>query len=121
MILIDTSIWIDHLRQGSKHSEKLLSEFSIFSHPFIIGELACGNLRNRQQIIHLLQELPQALVASDDEVLKFIDVNHLTGKGLGYVDMHLLASTKLSGLRIWTRDRRMKEAAITLDVNWNQQ
>jgi len=118
MILVDTSIWIDHLRQQLNDFELLLVEESICSHPFIVGELACGNLHNRQEIIQLLKHLPQAAVASDDEVLEFIMLHQLAGKGLGYIDMHLLAASKLSALKLWTKDRRLNQAATQLNISW---
>ena len=84
MVIVDTSIWVTHLRQGSRQLEKLLMDAEVMCHPFIIGELACGNLKNRNEIISLLQSLPMAPTIEFDEFLFFIDRNHLTGKGVGF-------------------------------------
>lgn len=108
MILVDTSIWIDHLRHGNDELVELLETNNILAHPFITGELACGSLKNHDRLIAHLQRLPQAVVASDPEVLAFIKVHRLMGRGVGYVDAHLLASVHLSaGARLWTRDRKL--------------
>jgi predicted nucleic acid-binding protein len=96
MVLVDTSIWIIHLRQGNRKLEKLLMDAEVMCHPFVIGELACGNLKNRNEIISLLQSLPMTPTIEFDEFLFFIDKNHLMGKGVGFVDVHLLASAQLT-------------------------
>ncbi len=114
MVLVDTSIWVIHLRQGSRKLEKLLMDAEVMCHPFIIGELACGNLKNRNEIISLLQSLPMAPTIEFDEFLFFIDRNHLMGKGVGFVDIHLLASAQLTGIPLWTADKRLKPAADQL-------
>ena len=119
MVLVDTSIWVTHLRQGSPQLEKLLMDAEVMCHPFIIGELACGNLKNRNEIIRLLQALPMAATIEFDEFLFFIDKNHLMGKGVGFVDVHLLASTQLTGVLLWTADKRLKTAADQLDLALN--
>ena len=112
MILVDTSVWIDHLRKGNGRLANLLQNFSVFVHPFVIGELACGNLRNRKKILQLLERLPGANMASDSEVLYFIEKNKLAGRGIGYVDAHLLAAAALTpGAQLWTRDRRLESIA----------
>ena len=116
MVLVDTSIWVTHLRQGSRQLEKLLMGAEVMCHPFIIGELACGNLKNRKEIISLLQSLPLALTIEFDEFLFFIDRNHLMGKGIGFVDVHLLASAQLTGVPMWTGDKRLKSAADQLEL-----
>ena len=116
MVLVDTSIWVTHLRQGSQQLEKLLMDAEVMCHPFIIGELACGNLKNRNEIIRLLHSLPMAETIEFDEFLFFIDKNHLMGKGIGFVDVHLLASTQLTGVLLWTADKRLKTAADQLDL-----
>ena len=110
MVLVDTSIWVTHLRQGSRQLEKLLMDAEVMCHPFIIGELACGNLKNRNEIISLLQPLPMAPTIEFDEFLFFIDRNHLMGKGVGFVDVHLLASAQLTGIPLWTGDKGLKSA-----------
>ena len=105
MILVDTSIWVDHLRSGVPLLANLLQEGEVLIHPWVIGEIACGNLRNRQQVLDLLQGLATAVVASDSEVLLLIERGKLMGRGIGYVDAHLLASAKLSRCGLWTQDR----------------
>ena len=120
MILADTSIWITHLRQGSRQLEKLLMDAEVMCHPFIIGELACGNLRNRNEIISLLQSLPMAQTIEFDEFLSFVEQNHLMGKGVGFVDVHLLASALLSGVQLWTVDKRLKSAADQLGLTFRK-
>ena len=120
MVLVDTSIWVTHLRHGSRQLEKLLMGAEVMCHPFIIGELACGNLKNRNEIISLLQSLPMAPTIEFDEFLFFIDRNHLIGKGIGFVDVHLLASAQLTGLPFWTADKRLKSAADQLELTFKQ-
>ena len=111
MILVDTTIWVEHLRRGLPSLATLLQEGEVLIHPWVIGELACGNLRNRQQVLELLQGLPMATVASDAEVLLLIERDRLMGRGIGYVDAHLLASARLSHCRLWTQDRRLAAVA----------
>ena len=115
MKLVDTSVWIEHLRRGSDALVELLETSSVLVHPFITGELACGNLINRRQVIESLEHLPQAVVASESEVLAFIEARQLMGRGVGYIDMHLLASVQLSpGTRLWTRDKKLAALAEEL-------
>ena len=118
MVLVDTSIWVAHFRQGSRQLEKLLMDAEVMCHPFIIGELACGNLKNRTEIISLLQSLPMAPTIEFDEFLFFIDRNQLMGKGVGLVDVHLLASAQLTGVPLWTADKRLKSAADQLALTF---
>jgi len=118
MVIVDTSIWVTHLREGSRKLEKLLMDGEVMCHPFIIGELACGNLKNRNEIISLLQSLPMALTIDFDEFLFFIDRNHLMGKGIGFVDVHLLASAQLTEVPLWTSDKRLKSAANQLELTF---
>ncbi|MBW2095649.1 MAG: type II toxin-antitoxin system VapC family toxin [Deltaproteobacteria bacterium] len=118
MVLVDTSIWVTHLRQGSRQLEKLLMDAEVMCHPFIIGELACGNLKNRNEIITLLQSLPIAPTIEFDELLFFIDRNQLMGKGIGFVDVHLLASAQLTGVPLWTTDKRLKSTADELALTF---
>ena len=118
MVLVDTSIWVSHFRQGSRQLDKLLMDAEVMCHPFIIGELACGNLKNRDEIISLLQSLPMAPTIEFDEFLFFIDRNHLMGKGIGFVDVHLLASAQLTGVPLWTADKRLKSAADKLELTF---
>ncbi len=118
MILVDTSVWISHLRDGNNELISLLNEGDVICHPFIIGEIACGNLKNRSEIIRLLQALPEAIVAEHKEILQFIDNNELMGKGLGYIDIHLLASVLLTDARLWTFDKRLDNIARKILVNY---
>ena len=119
MILVDTSVWIDHLRKGDKQLTGLLNRGHVLIHPFIIGELACGNLKNRQQILGLLKNLPKVTEATNREVLHFIESNQLMGKGIGYIDAHLLAATALSHpAKIWTRDKSLNGLAENLGLNY---
>jgi predicted nucleic acid-binding protein len=116
MVLVDTSVWVVHLLHGTIGLDALLSEGRVVCQPFIIGELACGNLKNRSEILSLLQALPGAIVAEYHEVVQFIENYRLMGKGLGYIDVHLLASAKLTGVTLWTLDKRLREVAISLGL-----
>jgi len=116
MILVDSSVWVDHLRRGDTVLEALLNTEQVLAHPFVIGELALGNLRKREVLLHYLQNLPQAIIASDEEVFGFIERYKLFGLGIGYIDAHLLASTRLSAARLWTRDKRLHQAALKLGL-----
>lgn len=116
MVLVDTSIWVTHLREGDDGLAGLLDKGMVCCHPFVIGELACGNLKNRTEILSLLQALPSAETADHEEMLAFIENNGLMGKGLGYVDVHLLGSALLSNVLLWTADSRLAEAASGLGV-----
>ena len=112
MILVDTSIWIDHLRTGDPELGELLRDGQVLAHPWVTGELALGHLSRRSEILGLLHNLPQATVATDDEVLTLIDERQLFGLGIGYVDAHLLAATTLTtAARLWTRDKRLAAVA----------
>jgi hypothetical protein len=116
MVLVDTSVWVKHLRDGEPALEDLLEDAHVMCHPFIVGELACGNLKKRTEILALLQALPMAVSAEHGEVLRFIEDNRLMAKGLGFIDMHLLASTLLSGLQLWTLDKKLQQAALKLGL-----
>jgi len=107
LILVDTSVWVDHLRCGLPRLASLLQDGEVLIHPWVIGEIACGHLRDRRPVLELLQGLPAALVASDLEVLLLIESAQLMGRGFGYVDAHLLASAMLSRCGLWTQDRRL--------------
>jgi predicted nucleic acid-binding protein len=120
MVLVDPSVWVSHLRQGNDRLAALLEEGVVCCHPYVIGELACGNLRNRAEILSLLRALPAAAVADHDEIMAFIDENRLVGRGLAYVDVHLLGSAVLSGVGLWTADRRLAEAAAALGVGYGR-
>lgn len=118
MVLVDTSIWVDHLRVGDPELVRLLEAHRVRMHPFVVGELACGNLSRRDEILDLLRRLPGVPVADQDEVLFLIERHRLMGRGIGFVDAHLLAATRLSpATRLWTRDRRLAEAARGLGVD----
>lgn len=120
MILIDTSVWVEHLRRGNTQVAALLDRGSVLMHPFVVGEIACGSLSDRSSILELLQDLPMAVVASHEEALGFIEVHGLHGKGIGYVDVHLLASAALSaGARLWTSDKRLLDAADNLNSSYS--
>lgn len=116
MILADTSVWIGHLRQGSAKLSELLAEGRVLAHAFLIGELACGNLRNRSEVLSLLSALPQAKVCRHDEAMRFVSDRELCGVGLGWIDVHLLGSCLLSGCALWTNDRPLAAAARSLGV-----
>lgn len=117
MILVDTSVWIDHLRSGEPGLSEALEGGQVLMHPFVLGELACGNLKNRREVLRLLGDLPAAPTASEREALGFIERRALMGRGIGYLDVHLLAATALYGdARLWTRDRRLATAAAELEL-----
>ena len=118
MILADTSVWAGHLRQADPQLQQLLLDGRVLIHPFVIGEIACGNLRNRPAVLSLLRELPPVVPARDEEVLAAVDGHRLWGKGIGWIDAHLLASALLSKCALWTHDRRLRAAAAELKVQW---
>jgi predicted nucleic acid-binding protein len=118
MILVDTSVWVDHLRANEPLLASLLTQNRVLGHPFVRGELALGNLRQRETILSALDNLPQAQLVFNDEVNYFIEKNALFGLGIGLVDAHLLASTQLLGnTRLWTRDKRLQMAAVRLNLS----
>jgi len=117
MILVDTSVWIEHLRRADARLQAMLEEGKVLSHPFVVGELACGNLGRRSEILELLSRLPMAPVASEGEVLGFIERRKLVGRRIGYLDAHLLASASLAApARLWTRDHRLHRIAASLSL-----
>jgi len=119
LILVDTSVWIDHFRKRELALERLLEAGRVFIHPFIIGELACGNIKHRETILSLLKDLPAATLATHDETLLYIEKNALMGRGIGYIDIHLLASVALSdGRGLWTRDKRLHIVAEHMGRAW---
>lgn len=120
MVIVDTSVWVSHLREGDTKLERLLNDGDVICHPFIAGELACGNLKNRSEILTLLLALPVATQAEHEEVMQFIESNKLMGKGLGYVDVHLIASAALTGVSIWTLDQRLDGVALKLGLDFNE-
>lgn len=111
MVLVDTSVWVEHFRQGHARLAGMLAEASVLMHPFVAGELACGNLKNRTGILTDLSALPSATRASDDEVLHLIENHSLWGRGIGWIDAHLLTSALLSNCQFWTLDKKLDEAA----------
>jgi predicted nucleic acid-binding protein len=116
MILVDTSVWIGHFRKGGSGLAELLSEALVLVHPFVVGELACGHLRNRTRIISDLEALPSAVFATHEEVMQLIEERKLWGLGMGWIDGHLLASALLSNCQLWTLDTRLVRAAATARV-----
>lgn len=117
MILADTSVWIDHLRVGDAVLGDFLGRGGVLGHPFVTGELALGNLRQRDIVLRALRRLPQAIVASHEEVLRLVERQPLYGLGIGYVDAHLLAAVRLTeGAKLWTRDRRLRRVAVKLGL-----
>lgn len=118
MVLVDTSVWVTHLRDGNTELASLLNDGRVLCHPLIIGELACGNLKDRAVILSFLQLLPMSIEAEHEEVLSFIENNRLMGKGMGYVDVHLIASAVLTGVPIWTLDKKLAHAAQGLHMKY---
>lgn len=116
MVLVDTSVWIDHFRKTNRQLTSLLEAESVMLHPFVLGELACGNLKNRKEIIALLHALPCSTKADDDEVLFFLERHDLMGRGVGLIDMHLLASSQIDACPLWTRDKRLKAIAQEMKI-----
>ena len=120
MILVDTSVWVDHLRAADKTLAALLETGAVLVHPFVTGELALGTLRQRDLVLGALQDLPQAGVATDQEVLRFISLHRLFGLGVGHVDAHLLAAVRLAqDALLWTRDQRLHSVAQQLGLAAN--
>jgi len=118
MVLADSSVWVAHLREGAVGLDALLKEGHVLCHPFVIGELACGNLKNRVEILSLLQALPAAVHAMHEEVMHFIESHGLMGKGLGYVDAHLLVSAVLTQAPLWTFDKKLQESSSRLGLSY---
>lgn len=117
MVIVDTSVWVDHLRGNDAALAALLAAGRVLAHPFVVGEIALGQLRNRAVVLDALGGLPAANTASAEEVLVLIESTALAGLGIGYVDAHLLAATRLTpGARLWTRDKRLREVAQRLGL-----
>lgn len=116
MVLIDTSVWVAHFRSGQPHIKKLLLKKWVYCHPLVVGELSLGNLNNRDEILLRLMKLPIAAEAGDREILYFIEQHKLFGKGIGLVDVHLLASACLSKAKLWTIDKNMSQVAQKLGI-----
>ena len=117
MTLVDTSVWVDHLRRGNERLGTLLHDGLVMVHPFVLGELALGRLRRRAEVLGLLEELPRAETANHEEVLELVERHDLAGSGVGWVDAHLLASAALSRVSLWTLDRRLAVAARRLALS----
>ncbi len=115
-MLVDTSVWVDHFRRANPALRALLDRADVECHPFIIGELACGLLHRRSEVLSHLQRLPRVPVGSHDEVLAFVERHRLMGRGIGWIDAHLLVSAALAGSLLWTRDRRLSEVARVLGL-----
>ena len=119
MILVDTSVWISHFRHSNPKLQKMLQESQVACHPFIIGELACGNINNSTEIISLIQSLPMLDVVEHEELLLFIEHNKMMGTGLGLVDIHLMAAAILAGIPLWTQDKKLKQACSRLNIDFS--
>jgi hypothetical protein len=119
MVLVDTSVWVSHLRQTHTGLVNLLNDGKVACHPFVIGELACGNLRNRSVLLSLLEALPSAEEVQHKEALAFIENHNLMGAGLGYIDVHLLASAILTGCPLWTLDNKLDKVAAVLNCRYD--
>jgi predicted nucleic acid-binding protein len=117
MILVDTSVWVDHLRRRHATLARYLERGEVVCHPFVIGEISLGSLRQRDEVLGLLRELPMASVASHDEVMALVEQRALAGQGIGWVDVHLIASALVDGVRLWTLDRRLAAVARAVDAS----
>ena len=116
MILVDTSVWVDHIRRSDSRLTELLTAGGVVAHPFVIGEIACGTFKNREEVLAMLQFLPSAPMATDSEVLAFIEARSLMGRGVGLIDVHLLASAVLGDCQLWTRDTRLTVLADEVGI-----
>lgn len=115
MILVDTSVWFEHLRAGNDRLKTLLFDQQVLCHPFVVAELACGMLQKREEILNI-ENLARSGFARHEEVMSFLDARRLYGRGIGWVDAHLLASTLLTGCALWTFDKALRRAAAALNV-----
>jgi predicted nucleic acid-binding protein len=120
MVLVDTAVWIDYFHRGDRQMQSMLAEDRVLAHPMVTGELACGNLTPREETLTRLHRLPVAVRARDEDVLALIEANRLYGRGVGYTDMHLVASAILSDCRLWTRDRRLMRIAESLELAFEE-
>lgn len=117
MLLVDTAIWVDHIRKSDDDLERLLDDEMVLVHPFVVGEIALGLMKNLDLVVARLRKLPAAPIVKPDEVIALVKKAKLQGSGIGYVDAHLLASTLLTpGTKLWTRDRRLQAAAQRLAI-----
>lgn len=121
MILVDTSVWVDHLRTSDSQLSAKLEAADVVMHPMVLGELACGNLKDRQTLLALWRNLPQLSTPDNAEVLFFLERNRLWGRGIGYIDVHLLSAVSLNAeARLWTRDKRLRETAEQLGLAFTE-
>jgi len=121
VILVDTSVWIDHFRQGDATLAQALHQGAVMMHPFVLGEIACGALKRRQETLQLLANLPASPVATDAEALRFIERHRLMSLGIGFIDVHLLTSIALAGDgRLWSRDKRLSAVAKRLRLDFHR-
>jgi predicted nucleic acid-binding protein len=118
MILVDTAVWVSHLRDGNAGLANLLNDGMVLCHLLIVGELACGNLKDGKEILSYLQLLPTGIEAEHEEVLSFIENKCLMGKGMGYLDVHLIASAVLTGVPIWALEKKLAQAADSLHIKY---
>jgi len=118
-ILIDTSVWIKHLRESDKNLIRLLEQGLVACHPFIIGELACGGIKNRYEIISLLNDLPSTDILDHHDIMEFIEYRKIMNKGIGYVDVHLLGSALVSETHLWTFDKALRKIANKLSIEYD--
>jgi predicted nucleic acid-binding protein len=116
VVLVDTSIWVDHLRKSNTGLVDLLDQAKVVMHPWVIGELACGNMKNRKELMLLFKALPSVEEASDEEVLQLIESKKLMGRGIGWVDVNLLATCLIGGVPIWTGDKNLRTVSAALGV-----
>jgi predicted nucleic acid-binding protein len=119
VILVDTSVWIEHLRRRHAGLAALLATGDVACHPFVMGEIAIGSLRRRTEVLALLADLPGVALATHDDALAVVVERDLAGRGIGWVDVHLLASALLNRMPLWTLDRRLENAAHSLGVAWS--
>ena len=116
MVLVDTSVWIEYFRKGHPHLVELLNNTDVAIHQYIIGELACGTIKNREEILNLLQTLDSSPEISLRELLRFIEMNKLQGKGIGFIDVNLLAASLLSDFKLWTNDKKLYAVALKMGI-----
>jgi predicted nucleic acid-binding protein len=119
MILVDTSVWVNHFRQSNPRLRQALEDGHVLMHPFVIGEIACGSLASRAKVLGDLQRLPSAVAADHDEVMGFLEQHRLFGEGITWIDVHLLASARLSNCRLWTLDAHLHTAATKFHIGYS--
>ena len=118
-ILVDTSVWINHLREGDKNLTQLLEQGLVACHPFIVGEIACGSIKNRNEIINLLNDLPSTEIIDHSDIMGFIENRKIMNKGIGYIDVHLLGSALVSDTPLWTFDKALRKIAIQFSIGYD--